>query len=71
MTADGKDTLESQDVPAYFLDALLTTDIPPYLTEASGTTKLFSHDPLASTLAVELNRLPTKRAKKGKGKKKR
>lgn len=50
---------EAKDgVPAYFLEALLTTDIPPYLTEATGETKLFSHDPLATKLAAELNQLP-------------
>ncbi|MDX6635040.1 MAG: hypothetical protein QOF06_1243 [Solirubrobacterales bacterium] len=49
---------EEDGVPAYFLEALLTTDIPPYLTEASGVTKLFFHDPLATKMAAELNRLP-------------
>jgi hypothetical protein len=49
---------EEAGVPAYFLEALLTTDIPPYLTEASGVTKLFFHDPLATKMAAELNRIP-------------
>jgi hypothetical protein len=47
-----------EDVPAYFLEALLTTDIPPYLTEASGAPKQYCHDPLATRLATELNELP-------------
>jgi hypothetical protein len=47
----------ADDVPAYFLEALLTTDIPPYLTDALGVTKQFPHDPLATKLAEDLDRI--------------
>jgi hypothetical protein len=48
----------ADEIPAYFLEALLTTDIPPYLTDASGVSKQFPHDPLAMTLAEDLDRIP-------------
>lgn len=53
-----RDRSDAEEVPAFFLGALLTTDIPPYLTDGSGATRVFTHDPLAAKLVKALNKTP-------------